>query len=658
MVNEAEAREQYAVALKAGKKQYKEDVHNGRYPYLQVLDEILDGSMIAGQMVLGLQEIPSRMIVGTKTAGRTSAFASNFMPLLSDSTEFGTKWRALCAAHLSDEGIRDPVKCYEYMGRFYVQEGNKRVSVFKSYDSPTISAYVTRLIPAYSDDAEIKNYYEFLESYPLAGLYQLRFTQPGSFPKLQTALGYDVDHKWTAEEKRIFVSGFYNFETAFNKIRNPNVSVSAADALLVWLKVYPFEDLRFKSPSDIAAVLQTMWEDIAVIAKPEPIAVSTEPSRTEPNFIDKLKSTVFSPKAKLKIAFIHELTPKKSNWIKAHEIGRKRMESALGTQVETSVYMDVGTGERADFAIEDAIKNGAQVIFTTTPPLIGACRKAAVQHHGIKILNCSVSMPYTGVRTYYSRIYEGKFISGAIAGALSKSDHIGYIASYPIFGVPAGINAFALGAQLTNPRARVHLRWSCVPGEPLKELKDLGLGIEVVSTLDIPVLDWEWGHWGTFKIKPDDSTEILCSPYWNWGNFYIKLVRSILDGSWETLDSNPEGKKAINYWWGLASGVIGVKRTDAIPAGVNALADIIAGSIINDSITPFHRPILSQDGIVRNNGSKYFTHEEILNMDWLCDNVDGGIPEFDSLTPKGQAIVRLQGIYRDRIPPEIEGVIL
>lgn len=103
------------------------------------------------------------------------------------------------------------------------------------------------------------------------------------------------------------------------------------------------------------------------------------------------------------------------------------------------------------------------MLFATTPPLIAACRKIAVRHPGVRILNCSVSMPYTGVRTYYSRIYEGKFITGAIAGAMAKDDQVGYVASYPIFGVPAGINAFALGARLANPRVKIYLHWSCTP---------------------------------------------------------------------------------------------------------------------------------------------------------------------------------------------------
>lgn len=651
-----EAREQYESALKAGRKTYKENVHKGRNPYLQVLDEILDDNAIAGHMGLGLIEIPSDMIAGTKTKGRTVAFASDFMPLLPANSEFGAKWIQLCNAHLSDEGIRDPVRCYEYLGRFYVLEGNKRVSVLKSYGASSIPGVVTRLIPEYSDDYEIKRYYEFMDYYQKTKLYQVRFTRPGSFPKLQAALGYEADHEWTQEEQRTFRSGFYNFSMALNKFTDEEMSITTADILLVWLLVYPFESLKEMSQSELINSLQTIWQDVKALEKGGPIEVSTDDESVEDSrsFMEKLKATVFP--SRLKVAFIHELSPEVSNWTSAHEEGRRKMQEVMGDKVETLVYMNVGTGFKAEAALEDAARRGVQLIFTTTPSLIAQCRKFAAQHPNIKILNCSVAMAYTGVRTFYSRIYEGKFISGAIAGAMSRNDHIGYIASYPIFGVPAGINAFALGAQLTNPRARIDLKWSCVPGEPLEELK--AKGIEVVSTLDIPVPGWENGLWGTSRIRPDGSTELLASPYWDWGTFYIKLITSVMDGGWDTLNFSKDSEHAVNYWWGLDSGVVGIEYADIIPAGVKALALILEESIINDSIRPFHRPVVSQDGTVRNDGSKYFNYEEILHMDWLCDNIDGKIPSFEELTEKGQNIARVQGIYRDEIIPEKEGVIL
>ena len=296
------------------------------------------------------------------------------------------------------------------------------------------------------------------------------------------------------------------------------------------------------------------------------------------------------------------------------------------------------------------------MIFATTAPLIAACRKTAARHPDVKILNCSISMPYTGVRTYYSRIYEGKFISGAIAGAVSKSDRIGYIASYPIFGVPAGINAFALGVQMTNPRARVELKWACVPGDPLAELK--AQGIDTVSTLDIPMPGWEQGNWGTFQIQPDGTTELLASPYWDWGAFYVKLAQSILGGGWDGLNTGKDGAKAVNYWWGMSSGVIGLEMTKALPAGVEVLAQMLKRDMVNGSMDPFYRRITAQDGVERNDGHTYFTPDELLRMDWLCETVNGSIPAYEELNPNAQKIVRLQGIYRDAIPPEKEGVLL
>ena len=218
MSNRLEAAEQYNRALKLGQKSYKECVLRGRYPYPQVLDDILDDAMLVGRVELGVLEIPTEQIVGTKTRGRRLAFADNFMPLMEPDSEFAFKWMELCAAHLGDEGIREPIRCYEYMGRFYVQEGNKRVSVLKSYDAPTVPGYVIRLVPAWSEEPAIRAYYEFMESYQLAGLYHLRFTRPGSFAKLQAALGFEPDHLWTAEERQRFISGFTYFQAAFRKL--------------------------------------------------------------------------------------------------------------------------------------------------------------------------------------------------------------------------------------------------------------------------------------------------------------------------------------------------------------------------------------------------------------------------------------------------------
>ena len=644
----------YLQAQKLGRKEQRQRVQIGQYPYLQALDELLAEGMSAGEVDLGLLEIPAEKIVGTRTSGRTNAFAANFMPLLAEESEFAQKWCKLCEAHLSDEGIRDAVSCYEYMGRFYIQEGNKRVSVLKFFGATAIPAHVIRILPADKTTPEGRAYAEFLSYYPQTQLYEVYFSRSGSFPKLQAALGYESEHVWTRDERRRFLSGFFYFQRAFRKLGGISLQATASDALLEWLKLYSFDSLLTLSDAHLTKSLEAIWADVKSIGHDHVIELSTNTGAEERGFISR--RTLSMMPSYFNAAFIHELHCKDSNWIKAHELGSRKLEEVMGERVTVQRYFGVGSGEAAERAMEEAIEKGAEVIFATTAPLIGACRRVAARHPETKILNCSVSMPYADVRTYYSRIYEGKFISGAIAGAMSRSGRVGYIASYPIFGVPAGINAFALGLQLTAPEARVELKWACVNRDSVSELRERQ--VDVISTLDIPLPGWTQGRWGTFRLLPDGSSQVLASPYWDWGAFYIHIARSILNGDWDVPFYSKREHRAVNYWWGMASGVIGVEWTDALPLGTRILAETLKRGIIDGSLDPFLRPVRSQDGTLRTDGSAALTGEELLHMDWLCENVDGGIPAFEELNEKGKGIVRLQGIYRDSIPPQKEGVLL
>ncbi|MBQ9458385.1 MAG: BMP family ABC transporter substrate-binding protein [Oscillospiraceae bacterium] len=645
-----EATEHYMEALKAGRRTYKNCVLCGEYPYPQVLDEILDDSLNAGQVDLGLLEIPAESIVGTRSRSRRDAFAADFMPLLDKDTEFAAKWITLCQAHLSDEGIRDAVYCCEYLGRFYVQEGNKRVSVLKSYGAASIPAYVTRIIPVWSDEPEIRAYYDFMRAYRLTGLYQVRFSREGSFAKLQTALGREAEQTWTEEERRAFLTGYRKFEKAYGKLGGDRLALTVADALLVFLKVYSFESIRGMSDAELGKALGAVWADVRNSAQSDPVSVSTEAQdeAAEPGMFSRLVKSVFP--SRLNLAFVSDYTPSQSDWTRSHDLGRQYIEATLGDRVTCRTYYGA---RNADDTMERAAADGAQAVFAVTPSLIGACRKLAAAHPDLRVLCCSVLMPYTGVRTYYSRIYEGKFITGAIAGAMCKSGKIGYVASNPIFGVPASINAFALGVQLTNPDARVRLGWSCAETDPMNRLAREGA--EVISNRDVPTPDRMGEPWGLCQVW-DGSYYSIASPYWHWGKVYEKLVGSMLSGVWDELSAN--GGRAVNYWWGMRSGAIGVIVEDSLPVGARHLAELLHRGVSDGSIEPFERQIRSQDGTVRSDGSHYFTPEELMRMDWLVDNVDGGFPSYDELLPMSRAIVRLQGLYRDAIAPERQEDIL
>ncbi|MBO5502501.1 MAG: BMP family ABC transporter substrate-binding protein, partial [Clostridia bacterium] len=480
---------QYARALKQGQKYHNACVIRGQNPYPLVLDDVLGESPVARRVSIGLVEIPMEQIVGTTTKGRKSAFAGNFMPLLDSTTEFGNKWINLCESHLTD-GIHDPIICYEYMGQFYITEGNKRVSVLKSYECPSIRGQVTRVVPPLSDDPRVVAYYEFMNFFQLSELYDVWLRQPGQYPKLQAALGLEPDHVWSKEERLNFLYSFRRFKAAFNRLNSEKLDVTAGEALMVWLELHPFAELDTIEATELDKSLAAIWPDIRLLTQQSPIQISTEATTHEK--INWTRLLGFGRIAHLNVAFIHAFAPEKSAWIAAHELGREHLKAVMGDEVTTIVYQC--SYEDAFETMEKAVADGAQVIFATTPPMIGACRQIAAKYPQVRVLNCSLSMPYAGVRTYYTRIHEGKFITGAIAGAMAKEGGIGYVANYPIIGTIAGINAFALGVRLTNPTARVKLKWSCLKGNPVEEL--LSEGVTVISNRDVgathPHWAWEW----------------------------------------------------------------------------------------------------------------------------------------------------------------------
>ena len=645
----SEAQAQYAAALKAGQKCYKEAVIKGEYPYPQVLDEILDEHLAAGRTELGLIDIPMDRIVGTKSEGRRNAFAANFMPLLPMESEFGSKWIALCSANLGSEGIRDPIRCFEYLGRFYVQEGNKRVSVLKSFDAPTIAGQVTRIVPVRSEDEEIKLYYEFMDFYRLSRLYRVQFSRSGSYQKLQAALGFESDHVWTEEERKRFLTALSSFERALDAQGGAGTE-NAGDLFLLWLQLYKLSDLKDMTAKELAASIKMILPDAKLLSAEQPIDVSTAPEQSGKNILSKLIDSVLLP-GHLNVAFINDRSSAESPWVYAHEQGRLRLEEALGDKLSVRTYTALNGGE-ADLLFDAAVEDGAQVIFATTPMLISACRKAAAKYPDCKILNCSVSMPFPGVRTYYSRIYEGKFISGAVAGAITKSGRLGYIASNPIYGVPAGINAFALGASLTNPDAEVVLRWTCVSQDAISELR--AEGCDMIANRDVTTQQQAHEAYGLCRLENDGSLTPILSPVWNWGEFYVRLVQSIFSGSWEELGERSQ--KAVNYWWGLSAGVVDVRPSEAMGESMIALADILKRGVISGEIDPFRRRILTADGRLVNDGSRTLSPEEILHIDWLCDRVRGTIPSFDELLEMSRPLVRLLGVHRETIPPEKDGI--
>ena len=233
----------YERARKLGDKELYIRMQKNESPYLPVLDDILDGITIESHISLGLIDVPLDRIVGTATAGRTSAFAANFMPLLGSDTEFASKWGRLYDSMVSD-GLRDPVVLLEYLNRFYVVEGNKRVSVSKYLGGINVEATVTRYIPRRTEEKENRIYFEFLDFYKATRINFLWFLEPGRFPELTLHVGYRPGEAWSEQDIQDFRMAYFRWRDTYKQVIGANQELPPEDAMLLYMDLYGYKGVK------------------------------------------------------------------------------------------------------------------------------------------------------------------------------------------------------------------------------------------------------------------------------------------------------------------------------------------------------------------------------------------------------------------------------
>ena len=631
----------YASALKKGKRNYQLALAKGAYPYLPALDDILSYTEVTASVNLGLMDIPLSKIVGTKTAGRTNAFAGNFMPLLPEKSEFATKWASLYNHQITD-GIRDPIVAFEFMHRFYVQEGNKRVSVMKFLDAYSIPGTVTRIIPTKTDDKEICLYYEFLDFYQVSESYDVWFSKEGGYKKLLKLMGKNTGEIWTKEERTAFHAACEKFGKAYQAAFSEKMKLSSSDALLLYLDVYGYDKLKAQTQTELQDALIKAQKELLLVEKGSQVTLVKDPEPAKPSLLGKILPTNPTPED-LKIAFLYRKTPETSSWAYAHELGRLHLKEVFGGKLKTLAIPEVNTEDQMKDAVDNAVAAGCNVIFATAVQMMNQCVRSAIQYPKVKFFNCSIKMPYSSVHTYYARMYEAKFLIGAIAAAVSHTDRLGYVADYPIYGSLANINAFALGARMINPYVNVYLDWSRLKEQDGKKRLQQD-GLLFMSDDDFITPNHPTREYGLYWMNEKGEPENLATPIWHWGKYYEQIVKNICDGTSETGASKKE--TAINYWWGMSAGVIDVICSTRMPHGTHRLINFLKNSICAGSFKPFDGLIYSQDGIIRCSEGGSLQPEDILSMNWLAENVVGRIPAFDELTEEAQQLSNFQGVYK------------
>ena len=410
--------------------------------------------------------------------------------------------------------------------------------------------------------------------------------------------------------------------------------------MLSYLKVYGYPALENAGEAEIRKNLNKMWEEVALQQEQAPIEVKTDPAGEKKQ---GLLSKVLTGPALRKVAFVYDKTPETSGWVLGHEQGRQHVQQVFDGQIETIAYPNAMEGD-PNAVLEQAIADGCKLIFTTSPRLLQASLHAAVEHPEVVIMNCALNKSHRYIRSYYARMYEAKFIIGAIAGSLTESGRLGYVCDYPIYGQIAGINAFALGAQMTNPRAKVYLEWSSVKGKGAEEAAKalMEQKIHLISSQDTARL--AHGSKSSFGLAcvHGERRERLATPVWKWGVYYEQILRGMLN---KTVQSEYENSsKALNYYWGMSAGVIDIEYGKALPEGARRLADYLKESLRREGGNPFLTPLRRQDGVLVGEGQPMLNLEQIIGMDYLVENVIGSIPAYGELSPIGQSTVDMAGV--------------
>jgi basic membrane lipoprotein Med (substrate-binding protein (PBP1-ABC) superfamily) len=643
--------EDYIAARRLGMKEMRQALFEQRSPYPKVLDDIIKGEGKLSEISVGLIEIPLHMIDGTKTEGRTSAFAANFMPILQPDTEFSRKWSDLYDSQL-EEGIRDPIKVYEYMTRFYVEEGNKRVSVSSYVGATAIHANVIRMMPKKADTKEYRVYREFLEYFNVCRMYDVIFTEEGSYRKFAALLGQTMDKTWPKEVLEEIKASYAVFEQCYHNkggIRH-KVVLPCGDAFLVYLNFYSIQSLTVEPRTVLENRIGRLWKEFLVDANEEGIALVENPEELEngKTGLGTALIQMLTPKEHysqdnpLHMAFVYPKSSADSGWIYGHELGRNSLETHFNGLVKTRKYENCSTNEEVRAAIDDAIENHAEMILTISPTQMDETLRSAIHFPQVKFLNCSVNLSHNAVRTYYGRMHEAKFIMGAIAASVASNHKIGYVADYPIYGIVAGINAFAIGAAIIDPKAKIHLKWSTdKETDWRKDFEEEG--VYVISGPDLIRPRQASREYGIYQRDMDGTVTNLAAPVWNWGTFYELIAQNVLDGNWNSAVQDTEDR-AINYWWGMSAGVIDVILSEKLPYYSKKLVNMFREGIVSGRIRPFMGELHSQDGMIRDARSGGLSSREIITMSWLNDNVIGSLPAMEKLNEEAGAAVNVSGV--------------
>jgi len=616
----------YLSARKLGRKYLSEHEDDETKGYLPVLDDRLRGVEILGEIKLGNHEIPLRKIIGTRTAARSNSFAANWMPLLAEDTEFAAKWRNVYASQLQ-EGIRESIKVYEYINRYYVLEGNKRVSILNYVGAASINADVIRLIPERDEsNTEISIYYEFLDYDKRLFFDNLWFSKKGRFKYLvKKSQNFLSEHPEIGLDIESFINQIHRtFRAAYKRVGLDTPGVTTGDALNVYIDIFGFP---WKvAARELQSNIKRMYPQLLVAAGMR----SRDTVEISDREIAPSDKKARAKQSTLSVAFAFDKTPETYVWTRWHSVAIDRIERRLGSKLITDRAYNVGEGPGGIYEDLAALaKKEPAILFATSPTQSAAALRIALENPSMIVLNCDLAREGKNLNTYFCKEYDADFLYGILAAAQSETGILGYMSTASFRHSPTyDINAFALGAKLINPRAKVlEFRLKGINDwqehtDGRKYFAENGSDMAFCrhspdNPLERKAFPEVFAQIYRLDKKSGYPIESMGAAIFDWEPFYDKVISDAIIGRTSLLESQHIGGNPIHFGWGLSTGIMDLFTNDqAIGNSTCRLIRTFRNLIKQGLLNPFEGPVYDTKGILRFEHNYLPTLIEIQRIHW------------------------------------------
>lgn len=551
----------YRSARRIGRKFIAEQNAKGRSGLLKTLESFRRDA--CAEIPMGLFDVPTKKINGTFSAGRRSAFAGNFHPILDEGTEFAAKWETLYASHLS-EGIREPVRAYEYLGRYYIIEGNKRVSVLIYSGAYSVPAEVTRLLPPHDTrDPEVCVLYEILDGNRRAPVGDMWFSAPGRMTNLRGAARAAATRHPHWPENILDVS-YSEFRKQYHRLGYGSLPITTGDAFHEYVAVFgiPYGTPEAMLAENIRNCLP-QFERLGAETDSKTIGDTADISDLLVRRID-LIGRLLGRSQKLSVAFAFCGTPETHFFARAHKAGQLILKSEH-PEVSIKSFEGLPEGHGAYTALAEHMgEDPPDLLFSTDPRLSPAALRIALECKDTTVLQCQYPMDDSFLPTYYGKTEEAFFLCGVLAGSLTHTGSVGTIKGRSVTGVcSSDIQAFAQGVRSVRPSARVYYANPVDRGIAGRRSAQESLARHGCDIIWLPFIPGQPAQRKAFPglighlcaIDPaGNCVYYYASVAWHWDVFYTSLVRLITDPEVEM----PPSRSGYHFRLGVQTGLLKV----------------------------------------------------------------------------------------------------